>query len=118
MLLDYVTIFAFGLVAIAFAAVSLIAAWLLRPKAYDPLKATTYECGMTATGTTEIKTNVRFYLYALLFVLFDVETLFVYPWAVTAKTLGPLARAEMMIFLFILFLGLVYAWRKGALQWE
>ncbi|MBI3548062.1 MAG: NADH-quinone oxidoreductase subunit A [Elusimicrobia bacterium] len=117
-MLDYVTIFAFGLVAVAFAAVSLIAAQLLRPRAYDPIKGTTYECGITATGTTEIKTNVRFYLYALLFVIFDVETLFVYPWAVTAKSLGNIALVEMFVFLSILFFGLIYAWKKGALQWE
>ena len=118
MMLDYVTIFAFALVACAFAAVSLIASQLLRPQVPDAIKDTTYECGMEAVGTTEVKTNVRFYVFALLFVIFDVETLFVYPWAVTVRTSPPAALLEMLVFLAILFAGLVYAWRKGALAWE
>lgn len=118
MMLDYLTVYAFGLIAVLFAAVSLIAASVLRPHAEDAIKTTTYECGIPSIGSTEIKTNIRFYLYALLFVVFDVEVLFVYPWAVTVRALGPVALAEMLIFLSILFLGLVYAWRKGALTWE
>ena len=118
MMLDYVTVFAFALVACLFAAVSLIASQLLRPQVADPIKPTTYECGIEASGTTEIHTNIRFYVYALLFVIFDVETLFVYPWAVSVRELGPVALAEMLVFLGILFLGLVYAWHKGALSWE
>ncbi|HVE12165.1 MAG TPA: NADH-quinone oxidoreductase subunit A [Elusimicrobiota bacterium] len=118
MMLDYAAIFAFALVACAFAAVSLIASQLLRPSVPDDVKLTTYECGMEATGTTEVKTNVRFYVFALLFVVFDVETLFVYPWAVSARAVGPVALLEMLIFLVVLFIGLVYAWRKGALAWE
>ena len=118
MMIDYVTIFAFALASCLFAAVSLIASQLLRPAVPDPIKTTTYECGIEATGSTEVKTNVRFYLFALLFVIFDVETLFVYPWAVTARALGAVALAEMLIFLVILFIGLVYAWCKGALAWE
>lgn len=118
MMLDYVTVFAFLLVACLFAAVSLIASQLLRPSVADPIKDTTYECGMPAVGTTEVKTNIRFYVYALLFVIFDVETLFVYPWAVTARDIGPAALATMTVFLGVLFLGLVYAWMKGALAWE
>lgn len=121
MMLDYVTIFAFALVACAVAAGSLILSQLLRPSVPDPIKTTTYECGIEATGTTEVKTNVRFYVFALLFVIFDVETLFVYPWAVTAKAqalASPVSLVEMLVFLVILFVGLVYAWRKGALAWE
>ena len=95
-----------------------IASQLLRPQVADSIKETTYECGMPAVGGTEVRTNVRFYVYALLFVIFDVETLFVYPWAVTARDLGPMALLEMIVFLAVLFLGLVYAWRKGALTWE
>lgn len=118
MMLNYVTLFAFVLVAILFAAVSLVAAALVRPRVSDPIKDTTYECGMPALGTTEIKTNIRFYVYALLFVIFDVETLYVYPWAVSARMLGPVALLEMLVFLAILFLGLIFAWRKGALAWD
>lgn len=118
MLLDYVTIFAFALVAILFAAASMIASSLLRPDLPDNVKSSTYECGMEALGSTEVKTNIRFYVFALLFVIFDVETLFVFPWAVVVKEVGPLALIEMLIFLAILFLGLVYAWMKGALAWD
>lgn len=118
MMLDYLTVYVFGAIAVLFAAVSLIAAALIRPSAPDEIKATTYECGIPSIGTTEIKTNIRFYVYALLFVIFDVEVLFVYPWAVDARAMGPAALLEMLIFLGVLFLGLVYAWRKGALTWE
>jgi len=114
----YAVIYAFTLVGVLFAAVTLIAAQLLRPRVAYDRKLSTYECGIPPTGGTEVNLNVRFYVFALLFVIFDVETLFVYPWAVTARELGPLALAEMGIFLAILFLGLAYAWSKGALQWE
>ena len=114
----YAAVYAMVLLGVGFAAVTLIAAKLLRPKVEYARKLTTYECGMPAVGTTEVKLNIRFYVFALLFVLFDVETLFVYPWAVTTRELGPIAIAEMAIFIAILFLGLGYAWAKGALQWE
>ncbi len=118
MMQDYATLFGFLLVSVAFGAVTLIAAWLFRPSVPDPLKDTTYECGIDAEGTTEVKTNIRFYVYALIFVIFEVETLFVYPWAIEVKAMGPAAIFEMFIFLGVLLLGLVYAWRKGALVWE
>jgi NADH-quinone oxidoreductase subunit A len=111
-------VYVFALCAAAFAAVAMIAGWLLRPRVEDPRKRTTYECGMTPTGTSRVKLNIRFYVFALLFVLFDVEVFFVYPWAVTARDSGPAALLEMMIFLGVLFAGLVYAWGKGALRWD
>lgn len=114
----YATVYAISLVAILFAAVTLLAAKLLRPRVEYARKLSTYECGIPAEGTTEVKLNIRFYVFALLFVIFDVETLYVYPWAVTAREIGPLAIAEMGVFLAILFLGLAYAWAKGALTWQ
>lgn len=114
----YASVYALILLAVLFAAVTLIAAKLLRPRVEYARKLSTYECGIPAVGTTEVKLNVRFYVFALLFVIFDVETLYVLPWAVTAKSLGGVALAEMAVFLAILFLGLAYAWAKGALQWE
>ncbi len=114
----YAVVYAFLLVGVAFAAVTLIAAKLLRPRVEYARKLSTYECGIPAVGTTESKLNIRFYIFALLFVVFDVETLYVYPWAVTAGELGRLALCEMGVFLAILFLGLAFAWKKGALQWE
>lgn len=119
MLETYLTLLIFVIVAVGFGVVSLFAAYLLRPRVKDSIKTSTYECGMPALGTTEIKTNIRFYLYALLFVIFEVEALFVYPWAVSVKSINtPFVFAEMMIFLSVLFAGLVYAWKKGALSWE
>ena len=114
----YAEVYAMVILGVAFAAVTLIAAKLLRPKVEYARKLSTYECGIPAVGTTEVKLNIRFYVFALLFVLFDVETLYVHPWAVTARGLGPIAIAEMAVFIAILFLGLAYAWGKGALQWE
>lgn len=118
MLSAYVVIFLFVAVGIAFGAGALIAAKLLRPSLPYARKLTTYECGIKPVGSTEVKLNIRFYVFALLFVIFDVEILYVYPWAVTVREVGALALAEMGIFLAILFLGLAYAWRKGALVWE
>ena len=118
MIKDYLTIYVFALIAVGFAAVSMVLSQLLRPRVPDAIKDTIYECGMPAIGTTEIKTNIRFYVYALLFVIFEVETLYVYPWAVNAKFMGPVALVEMLIFLGILLIGLAYAWGKGALTWE
>ena len=114
----FAAVYVITLLALLFAAVALGAAKLLRPRVEYARKLSTYECGMPAVGTTQVKLNIRFYVFALLFVIFDVETLFVYPWAVTARRLGPPAIAEMAVFLAILLLGLAYAWAKGALQWE
>ncbi len=111
-------VYVFVLVGVMFAAVTLIAAKLLRPRLPYEKKLSTYECGMPAQGSTEVKLNIRFYVFALLFVIFDVEVLFVYPWAVTAREIGGLAIVEMGIFLAILLLGLAFAWRKGALVWD
>jgi len=116
---SYLTILIFGVVAIGFAVVSLVGAWLVSPRVPDRVKESTYECGMDAQGTTEIKINVRFYLYALLFVIFDVEALFVIPWAVSARGMDVgLVVMEMFVFLGVLFAGLMYAWGKGALVWD
>ena len=118
MMSAYAVVYAFVIVAVGFAAVTLIAAKILRPSVPYARKESTYECGIPAVGSTEVKLNIRFHTFALLFVLFDVEILYVYPWAVTARELGTLALVEMGVFVAILVLGLAYAWRKGALSWE
>jgi NADH-quinone oxidoreductase subunit A len=115
---NLVTVYVLALISVGFAAVTLILSQLLRPSVPDSLKGTTYECGIEAVGTTEIKHNIRFYIYALLFVVFDVEALYVIPWAVGAGRLGRPALVEMVVFLALLFVGLIYAWGKGALTWE
>lgn len=118
MIAPFAAVAAFVVIGLAFAAVTLVAAKILRPSVPYARKESTYECGIPATGTTEVKLNIRFHTFALLFVLFDVEILYVYPWAVDAKELGRFALYEMGTFLAILALGLGYAWRKGALSWE
>ena len=101
-----------------FACSNLILSWLIRTRGHDPLFNTTYECGSDPIGSSWVQLNVRFYVFALLFVLFDVETLFIYPWALISKSLGVTGFIEMLIFIAVLFLGLIYAWKKGALRWE
>jgi NADH-quinone oxidoreductase subunit A len=80
-------------------------------------KGETYECGIPTTGTSWIQFNVGYYLFALIFLVFDVELVFMYPWAVVVKEVGIVAFVEILIFMFILFMGLLYAWKKGALKW-
>ena len=119
MLPDYLYIVFFLVLGITFVAAAFVASWLIRPKpAFDAVKNAPYECGEVVKGTSRIQFNVRYYLFALIFVVFDVEVLFVMPWAVVFKQLGVVAYVEMMIFILILALGLVYAWRKGALEWQ
>ena len=118
MMSAYAVVYAFVIVAVGFAAVTLGAAKALRASVPYARKESTYECGIPATGSTEVKLNIRFHTFALLFVIFDVEVLYVIPWAVNARGMGALPLYEMAAFLGILALGLAYAWRKGALTWE
>lgn len=119
MLPDYIYILTFFVAGIVFVAAAFIASWLIRPKGdQNPVKLSPYECGEVVKGHSRIQFNVRYYLFALIFVIFDVEVLFIVPWAVVFKQLGMIAYVEMLIFIFILTLGLMYAWRKGALEWQ
>ncbi len=119
----YGTVLIFVLVGIVFAALALGVAKLIRPSNPSPAKMTTYECGELPIGSSWIRFNVRFYLIALFFIIFDVEVIFLYPWAVVFKSLfkvpglGALVFWEMIIFLGILTLGLAYVWAKGDLDW-
>lgn len=97
---------------------ALSASWVLRPKRSGSERRTTYESGMEPVGGAWIQFNIRYYMFALVFVIFDVETVFLYPWAVAFNQLGILAFIEALIFIAILVVGLVYAWRKGALEWS
>jgi NADH-quinone oxidoreductase subunit A len=107
----------FVLVAVAFSLVALGAAYFLRPKRPNPVKSSTYECGLETAGETWVQFKAQYYLYALVFVVFDIETVFLYPWAVAYGQLGLFALAEIALFALILVGGLAYAWRKGALRW-
>ncbi len=96
----------------------LVLAKLLSPAIASPASRTTYESGCEPKGGAWIQFNIRYYMFALAFVIFDVETVFLYPWAVAFSQLGIIAFIEALIFISILVLGLVYAWRKGALEWS
>lgn len=95
-----------------------ITARLLRPQRGGVERRLTYESGMEPIGGAWIQFNIRYYMFALVFVIFDVETVFLYPWAVAFHQLGLLAFVEALVFVAILVVGLVYAWRKGALEWS
>ncbi len=97
---------------------ALTASKLLRPKTRGPERVSTYESGVEPIGGAWIQFNIRYYMFALVFVIFDVETVFLYPWAVAFHQLGLLAFIEALIFIAILVIALVYAWRKGALEWS
>jgi NAD(P)H-quinone oxidoreductase subunit 3 len=107
-------IFACGLVPL----LALVGSKLLRPKNRGGERRTTYESGMEPIGGAWIQFNIRYYMFALVFVIFDVETVFLYPWAVAFSRLGLLAFIEALIFIAILVVALFYAWRKGALEWS
>lgn len=117
MLATYAFIGLFFVAAATFPMLPLVAAYFLRPKRPTPNKLDTYECGLEAIGDMRVQFKVQYYLYALAFVIFDVEVIFLYPWAVAFNQLGLFALVEMAIFLLILVFALVYAWKKGALEW-
>jgi NADH-quinone oxidoreductase subunit A len=118
----------YGYIAMLLAAAVAVPALILvlarfvsaKPKQADPegVKTDTYECGMHTVGSSWIQFNFRYYFYALVFVVFDVETVFLYPWAVQFKQLKLFGFVEMLIFIFILVVGLVYAWKKKVLEWK
>lgn len=115
---QYIPILVFTLVAISFPIITLAIAKLVRAGRYDPVKAEPYECGVPPTSLAlEHRVSVRYYLLAVLFVVFDVETVFLYPWAVMFRKLELFGFVEMVVFIAILVVGYVYAWRRGALQW-
>lgn len=119
---QYGLIALFTVLAVFVPASMLLISWvfhLLRVRPYKPtpVKLDIYECGMQTIGGRWTRFNFRYYLYAILFVVFDVETVFLYPWAVEFQRLGLFALLEMLVFLGILAVGWAYAWRKGALEW-
>lgn len=113
----------FAFVAVLFPPIALIMSWIVRPKKPNKLKRTTYECGLEFEDFPEevqniwVQFRVQYYIFALIFVVFDIEVAFLYPWAVAYNALGLFALVEMVIFLGILVLALAYAWRKGLLEW-
>ena len=91
---------------------------LIGPRSYNAVKGEPFECGIPTRGSSWIPVHVGYYLFAILFLMFDVETVFLYPWAVVVKEIGTTALASIGFFLLVLVFGLAYAWRKGALEWK
>lgn len=118
MLTEFGRVLIFLIVGVVFVAGGLIMSWLLRPNRPYPSKLSTYECGETPIGDTRVRFNIRFYVVALIFLIFDVEVVFLFPWATVYKDLGWFAFVEMLVFLAILFVGYAYVWRKGDLEWD
>ena len=97
---------------------ALLIARLIAPRSFTQKKGETYECGIPTRGTSWLTMHVGYYLFALLFLMFDVETVFLYPWAVVVNKFGVMALASIGFFMLVLVFGLAYAWRKGALEWK
>jgi NADH-quinone oxidoreductase subunit A len=114
---NYIFIGLLLLGAIAFALAPLVLVALVAPRKGSLAKSDIYECGVRTTGETWIRFRIQYYIYAMMFVIFDIETVFLYPWAVSYAKLGMFALVEMIVFLVILFIGLAYAWAKGVLRW-
>ncbi len=117
-LLDYVPILMLILISLGIGGVALLAPQWLAPKRSTRRKQLPYESGMVPIGPAQRRFPVKFYLIALLFILFDIEIVFFYPWALQVRSLKTLALVEMVLFVLILLVGYIYAWRKGAFEWE
>ncbi|MBN8606970.1 MAG: NADH-quinone oxidoreductase subunit A [Caulobacterales bacterium] len=121
-LVDYLPIIIFFAIAIVLGAGFLIAAWVVAPKSPDKEKVSAYECGFNAFDDARMKFDVRFYLVSILFIIFDLEVAFLFPWAITLGDMPPamaqFAFFSMITFLAVLTVGFIYEWKKGALEWE
>lgn len=122
LLLEYLTryfpILLFIFVALAFGVVTLLLSYLVQPKYPEPEKLTTYECGSEPFSDARMPFPVRYYIFAMLFVIFDIEVIFLYPWSVVFTKIGIIGLIEMLIFIALFLVAYVYAWRKGALEWD
>ena len=115
---DYLSIIIFTFVALSLSIGFIALNFLFSPKNPDPEKLSAYECGFEAFDDSRMEFDVRFYLVAILFIIFDLEIAFLFPWAISLGNIGPLGFWSMMIFLFILTIGFIYEWKKGALDWD
>lgn len=106
------------LTAVALVVLAMTVANLIGPKSYNKQKAEPYECGIPTRGRSWVQFRVGYYLFAILFLMFDIETVFLFPWAVVVKEVGAYGLISIAFFLLVLILGLAYAWRKGALEWK
>ena len=116
--LNYLPILAFIAIALAFGVVSLLAGWVVRPSRPYRAKLAPYESGSPLFSDARVQFPMRYYVIAMLFVIFDIEIVFLFPWAVVYRKLGLLGLVEMAVFIGILVVGFWYAWKKGALEWD
>ena len=114
---NYIFVGLLLVVAIVFAIAPIVIVAIIGPVKRSLAKSDTYECGVRTYGETWVRFRIQYYIYALMFVVFDIETVFLYPWAVSYAGLGTFALIEMIVFLVILSVGLAYAWAKGVLRW-
>ena len=115
---DYLPIILFLIIALTLSLAFIMINFILSPKNPDPEKLSAYECGFEPFEDSRMEFDVRFYLVAILFIIFDLEIAFLFPWAISLGKIGFLGFISMMIFLFILTIGFIYEWKKGALDWE
>ena len=115
---DYLPIILFLIIALVLSTAFVVVNFMLSPKNPDPEKLSAYECGFEPFEDSRMEFDVRFYLVAILFIIFDLEIAFLFPWAISLGNIGLLGFVSMMIFLFILTIGFIYEWKKGALDWE
>ena len=120
---DYIPLLILMVVAVLLAGALVGMSWILGPKKPSAAKLAPYECGVTPVGSARERFPVKFYLIAMLFIIFDIETVFLYPWAVTfsqwnSHALQLFSFTEMIVFIVILFVGYIYGWKKGAIEWE
>ena len=115
---DYLSIILFLIIALSLSVAFIVINFIFSPKKPDPEKLSAYECGVEPFNDSRMEFDVRFYLVAILFIIFDLEIAFLFPWAVSLGNIGILGFCSMMIFLFILTVGFIYEWKKGALDWE
>ena len=115
---DYFSIIIFLFIALGLSVAFIVINFVLSPKKPDPEKLSAYECGFEPFDDSRMEFDVRFYLVAILFIIFDLEIAFLFPWAISLGSIGLLGFCSMMIFLFILTVGFIYEWKKGALDWE
>ncbi len=117
-LTKYFPILLFIFVTLIFGVATLLISYLVQPRYPEPEKLTTYECGSEPFSDARMPFPVRYYIFAMLFVIFDIEVIFLYPWAVVFKKIGIIGLVEMLIFIGLFVVAYVYAWRKGALEWD
>ena len=116
--MDSILLITVILTAVVLVVGAYVVAKLVGPRSYNPVKGQPFECGIPTRGSSWIPVYVGYYLFAILFLMFDIETLFLYPWAVVVKQFGAMALASVGFFMLVLVFGLAYAWRKGALEWK